>query len=61
MLLIVFQDNFVMQVMHPLMLYVYGTVVWHGLRVYVKEGVFNEMGTVSSHRWLRVIQYSMLI
>jgi len=41
MLLIVFQDNFVMQGMHLLMLYVYGTVVWHELRVYVEEGVFN--------------------
>lgn len=32
--------------MHLLMLYVYGTVVWHELRIYVEEGVFDEMGTV---------------
>lgn len=46
MLLIVFQDNFVIQVMHLFMLYGFGTVVWHDLRVYVEEGVSIEMGTV---------------
>jgi hypothetical protein len=46
MLLIVFQNNFVMQVTHLLILYGFGTVVWHDLRVYVEEGVSIETGTV---------------
>lgn len=46
MLLIVFQDNFVTQVMHLLMLNGFGTVVWHDLRVYVEKGVSNVTGTV---------------
>jgi len=32
--------------MHLFMLYGFGTVVWHDLRVYVEEGVSIEMGTV---------------
>jgi len=32
--------------MHLLMLYGFGTVVWHDLRVHVEEGVSNKIGTV---------------
>jgi hypothetical protein len=46
MLLIVFQDNFITQVMHLLMLYGFGTVAWHDHRVHVEEGGSSEMGTV---------------
>jgi hypothetical protein len=46
MLLVVFQDTFVMQVTHLLMLYGFGSVVWHDLRLYAEEGVSNETGTV---------------
>lgn len=46
MLVTVFQDSFVMQVIHLLMLYGFGTVVWHDLIVCVEEGLSIERGTL---------------
>ena len=59
MLLIVFQDNFVMHVMHLLMLYGSGTVVWHVLRVYVEAVAYRGGGLGCSNPPPEILKISV--